>query len=145
MRVIRDLFHQLHAVLHGTETLVYSNHPSEAAASKYLATTFAQIAGGVPWFLRSTVVPMQLPHQCRHCQCSVIVTAGTGVSRGSLKQPRIVFDIRSLTWDQGKYPWWDEWSFPQLLLLWGLSYPGIAEPCYEQINPVSGFLGMPEG
>ena len=35
--VIRDLFRQLHAVRHGTETLVYSNHPREAAASSYLA------------------------------------------------------------------------------------------------------------
>ena len=32
-RVIRDLFRQLHAVWHGTETLVYSYHPSKAAAS----------------------------------------------------------------------------------------------------------------
>ena len=30
----------------------YSNHP-------------------VPWVLRSTAVLMQLPYQCRHCQCSV--------------------------------------------------------------------------
>ena len=36
-RVIRDLFRQLHAVRHGTEALVYSNHPREAAASSYLA------------------------------------------------------------------------------------------------------------
>ena len=32
-RVIRDPFCQLHAVWHGTEALVYSNHPREAAAS----------------------------------------------------------------------------------------------------------------
>ena len=36
-RVIRDLFRQLHAVWHGTEALVYSSHPREAAASPYLA------------------------------------------------------------------------------------------------------------
>ena len=36
-RVIRDLFRQLHAVWHGTEALVYSNNPREAAASSYLA------------------------------------------------------------------------------------------------------------
>ena len=39
-RVIRDLFCQLQAVLHGTEALVNSNHPREAAASSYLATIF---------------------------------------------------------------------------------------------------------
>ena len=33
-RVIRELWRQLHAVRHGTEALVYSNHPREAA---YLA------------------------------------------------------------------------------------------------------------
>ena len=36
-RVIRDLFRQLHAVWHGTEAQVYSNHPRETAASSYLA------------------------------------------------------------------------------------------------------------
>ena len=30
---IRDLFRKLHAIRHGTEALVYSNHPREAAAS----------------------------------------------------------------------------------------------------------------
>ena len=34
-RVIRDLFRQLHAIWHGAEALVYSNHPREAAASSY--------------------------------------------------------------------------------------------------------------
>ena len=43
----------LHALLHGTEALVYSNHPREAAASTYLASC-------VPWFLHSTAVSMQL-------------------------------------------------------------------------------------
>ena len=56
-RVFRDLFCQLHAVWHGTEALVYSNHTREAAASSYLAS-------GVPSFLHSTGVPMQLLHQC---------------------------------------------------------------------------------
>ena len=66
-RVIRDLFCQLHAVRHGTEALVYSNHPREAAASSYLAipVIFGRIASGVPWFLCSTAVPMHLLHQCR--------------------------------------------------------------------------------
>ena len=35
-RVFRDLFCQLHAIRHGTEAPVYSNHPREAAASSYL-------------------------------------------------------------------------------------------------------------
>ena len=43
----------------------YSNHPREAAASSYLAIIFGRIAGGIPWFLRSTTVPMHLLHQCR--------------------------------------------------------------------------------
>ena len=63
--VIRDQLRQLHAVWHGTEALVYSNHPREAAASLYLAIILGQIASGVPWFLRSTAVLMQLSHQCR--------------------------------------------------------------------------------
>ena len=58
-----DLFRQLHAVWHGTEALVYSNHPREAAASSYLAINLERIASGVPWFLRLTVVLMQLSHQ----------------------------------------------------------------------------------
>ena len=73
-RVIRELFRLLHAVRHGTGALVYSNHLREAAASSYLAIIFGWIASGVPWFFRSTVVLMQLSHQC-----------STGVCRGSLK------------------------------------------------------------
>ena len=72
--VIRDLFRQLHAVWHCTEALVYSNHPREAVASSYLAIIFRRIASGVPWFLRSTAVLMQLSHQC-----------WAGVGCGSLK------------------------------------------------------------
>ena len=68
-RVIRDLFRQLHAVWHGTEALVYSNHPREAAASSYLAIIFGRIASGVPWLLCSTAVLMQLSHKCwRWCR-----------------------------------------------------------------------------
>ena len=59
-----DLSRQLHAVWHGTEALVYSNHPREAAASSYLAIIFGRIASGVPWLLPSTAVLMQLLHQC---------------------------------------------------------------------------------
>ena len=40
-RVIRDLFHQLHAIRHGTEALAYSNYPREAAASSYLAIIYS--------------------------------------------------------------------------------------------------------
>ena len=54
--VIRDLFHQLHAIHHGTETLVSSNHPRGAAASSYLAIMFGRIASCIPWFLHSTAV-----------------------------------------------------------------------------------------
>ena len=68
-RVIRDLFRQLHAVWHGTDALVYSNHPRETAVSLYLAIIFGRISSGVPWFLLSTAVPMQLSHQCwRWCR-----------------------------------------------------------------------------
>ena len=51
---------------------------------------FQRIASGVPWFLRSTV--LSCSYRIRHYSC-------TDVGRGSLKQPAIVFDIRSLTWD----------------------------------------------
>ena len=78
-RVISDLFRQLHVLWHGTEAPVYSNHPRGAAASSYLAIIFGRIVSGVPWFLRSYEVLMQLAHQC------------TGNS---------MFDIRALTWDE---------------------------------------------
>ena len=65
-RVIRDLFRLSDDVWHGTEALVYSNHPRAAAASSYLAIIFGRIASGVPWFLRSTAEPMQHPH---HAKC----------------------------------------------------------------------------
>ena len=42
-RVIGDLFRLLHAVLHGMETLVYSNYPRDAAASACVAIIFGQI------------------------------------------------------------------------------------------------------
>ena len=63
-----DPFRLSHALQHGTEALVYSNHPREAAASTSLAIIFGRIASDVPWFLRSTTVLMQLPYQCRGCQ-----------------------------------------------------------------------------
>ena len=63
------MFRQLHAVWHGIEALVYNNHPREAAASSYLAIILGRMASGVPWFLRSTAVLMQLLHQCwRWCR-----------------------------------------------------------------------------
>ena len=76
-RVIRDLFRLSHVVLHGAETV-----GREAATS-----TCPRIASDVAWFLRSTAVPMQLPHPYSHCQSSVTVSAGTDVGHGSLKQP----------------------------------------------------------
>ena len=83
---IRDLFCLLHVVRHGTEALglLYINYPREAAASTCLATISGWVSSIVPRFLHSTAVPMQLPHQCRHCQYSVTVSAGTGVGCGSL-------------------------------------------------------------
>ena len=67
--VIRDRFRQLHAVWHGTEALIYSNHPRKAAASLYLAIIFGWIASGVPWFILTNAVLMQLSHQCwRWCR-----------------------------------------------------------------------------
>ena len=61
------MFLLLHAVRHGTEALVYSNLPKEAAAFTCLAVIYRRIASGIPWFPCSKAVPMQLPpHQCRH-------------------------------------------------------------------------------
>ena len=77
-RVIRNLFRQLH----GTEALVYSSHLREAEVFSYLAIIFGRIASSVPWFFRSTAVPMR-------CQCSSRISAGAGVGRGSLKLPAI--------------------------------------------------------
>ena len=53
-RPIRDLFRPLHAVQHGTEAVVYSNHPKDTAASSYLVIIFGQIASGVHSLLLST-------------------------------------------------------------------------------------------
>ena len=47
-------------VRHGSEALVYINHPREAAASSYLAIIFTQIASEIPWFLRSTADPVSV-------------------------------------------------------------------------------------
>ena len=70
MRVIRDLFRQLHAIPHGTEALVYSNHPREAAASSYLPVPAVSYPG-------TSAQP--------RCQCSSRINAGAAVGRGSLK------------------------------------------------------------
>ena len=48
------------------EALVYSDYPMEAAASTCLAIIFGRIASCIPWFLRTTVVLMQLLYQCNH-------------------------------------------------------------------------------
>ena len=48
-------------------------------------------------------------------------SAGTDVGRGILQTTdNRVFHIMFLTWD--------DWSYPQLLLLWGISDRRIAEP-----------------
>ena len=57
----RDLFRLSHALQHGKEALVYSNHPREAAPSTSLAMILGRIVSGIPWLLRSTTVLMQLP------------------------------------------------------------------------------------
>ena len=61
--------------LYCTEALVYSDHPRKTAVFTCLAIIFGQIASGVPLFLRSTAVPMQLSHRCT-------VSAVNGVGRG---------------------------------------------------------------
>ena len=109
----RDLLRQLHAVWHGTEALVYINHPREAAVSLYLAIIFGRIASGVPWFLRSTAVLMQLS-----------ISAGARVGCGSLKYPATACLTLGLSRVMNGVIQ-RELSF--LLLLWGLSEPRIAE------------------
>ena len=47
-KVSRDLFRLLHDVRHGTEALVYSDYPRDAAASTCLAIIFRRITSGVP-------------------------------------------------------------------------------------------------
>ena len=54
----------LHAARHGLIAPVYNDYLREVAASTCLALKLGRIASGVPWFLHSTVVPMQLPCQC---------------------------------------------------------------------------------
>ena len=76
-----DLFRLLHAVMHRTKTLVYSFHPRET-----VAIIFGRIVSVIRWLLRSTVVPMQLPYQCRHCQCSVTTLQGLMLAVVALKQ-----------------------------------------------------------
>ena len=56
----------LHASRHGLIAPVYNDYLREAAASTCLALILGRIASGVPWFLHSTVVPMQLPCQSSH-------------------------------------------------------------------------------
>ena len=72
-----DLFRLLHAVMHRTETLVYSIHPREN-----VAIIFGWIVSVIRWLLHSTVVPM--PVQCHY-------SAGTDVGRGSLETTCIIW------------------------------------------------------
>ena len=58
------------------------------AASTSLVIIFGWIASGVPWFLLSTAVPMQLLRQRSHRCC-----------RGGALNYRKVFDIRYLKWN----------------------------------------------
>ena len=67
--VIRNLSRLLLVVLHGTEALVYSNYPREPATSTCVTIISVLIAGGVPWFIRSTAVPGG--KSARHAQNSL--------------------------------------------------------------------------
>ena len=99
-----------------------------------LAIIFGGIASGVPWFLHSTAVPMQLPNRCRHCQCSVTVSAGTGVGRGSHKQPA----IECLTSGLSR-------GMNAAIVTLGTIWPEDSKAAFEQKKRVSGRLGMLEG
>ena len=54
------LLHDVH-VRQYTRALVYRR---EAAASTCLPIIFRLILNAIPWFPRTTTVPMQLTHQC---------------------------------------------------------------------------------
>ena len=73
-RVISDLLRLLQDVQHGTEALVYSYHPREAAASSYLAI----ILGGL-------LVAYPGSSAQQRSQCSPRIIVDTGVGCGGLK------------------------------------------------------------
>ena len=100
----------------------------EAAATTCLAIIFERITSGIPWFFRSTAVPLQLPHQCWYCQCNVTISAGTDVGHNSLKQPAIEC-LTLLGLSRGMN---GVYTIPQLLLLWVIIRPENIEPCFEQ-------------
>ena len=69
--------------------MVYSDHPREAAASMCLAVISGRIASGVPWFLCSSEVPMQLPRRWHH--------AGTLCpSRGIIELPSTIVTLGTI-------------------------------------------------
>ena len=110
-RVIRDLL----PVRHGTEALVRLQQSSKGSCNLLVSGhnlwADCQLRTLVVAYIRSTAMPMQLSHQCRHC-CRPWLPKITG---------NRVFDIRSRTGD--------DWSYPAQSLLWGLSDPRIAELC----------------
>ena len=61
---LRDLFRLLHAVWHGTEAPVYSDHLRDAAASTCLAITYGLIISG-----EASLLHLQ------RCQCSSRISA----------------------------------------------------------------------
>ena len=63
-----DLSRLLHIAPHGTESIVYTAYPREAAAYTWLAMILWWIASGIACFLHSIVV-----------QCSSRISAGTDV------------------------------------------------------------------
>ena len=71
-RVIRDLSRLLHIAPHGTEALVYSDYPREAAAYTWLAIILWWIARRVACLLCSKAVPYQYSSR---------ISAGVGHAR----------------------------------------------------------------
>ena len=80
------MFRLLHALLHGTEALFYSNHPRDAAASTCLRAVCHRCtlvplfnSGANAAFVSVQTLPVQIHY-----------SAGTDVGRGSLETPTIV-------------------------------------------------------
>ena len=102
----RGLFRMLRALLHGTEALDYNNDPRGTATSTRLAIIFGRIlvqpfnSGATAALVSVLALPAE-----QALMLAVI----------ALKQPAIMCFT------------WDEWSYPYLFLLWGLSAPMMAE------------------
>ena len=95
----------LHQLFKGSCSLHVSSHNSPADCQR-----------------RTLALPLNSSANAAPASVQVVLTLMFAVV--ALNNRNRVFDIRSLTWD--------EWSYPQLLLLWGLYDPRIAEPSFEQ-------------